>query len=247
MITIVKGVVMARTRLSREASREQTRQRLLAAAGEVFAEQGVNGSSVEEIAARAGYSRGAFYGNFQDKHDLVLALLRQRTEREATEVAALGAAAGGTFADVLEPLREWNRERAAHLNEWLALRLELWLYALRHDDVRAGLAGRETFARTALAGGIAREFAAQGVAPPADLAFLALIAHALEDGLFIQRALTPDEVPPEVVVDAVDLLIRSWIALARAAPSQPDKPADPGAGVGEPDRSDAGANPGEPS
>ena len=211
---------MARTRLSREASREQTRQRLLAAATEVFAEQGVNGASVEQIAARAGYSRGAFYGNFQDKHDLVLAQLRQRTERDAAEVAALGAAAGGTFADVIEPLRAWNRDRAAHLNEWLALRLELWLYALHHDDVRQGLAERESFARAALAGGIGRELAAHGVEPPADLSFLALIAHALEDGLFIQRALTPDEVPPDVVVDAVDLLIRSWIALAKASGDQ---------------------------
>jgi AcrR family transcriptional regulator len=217
---------MARTRLSREASREQTRQRLLAAARAVFAEQGVNGASVEEIATRAGYSRGAFYGNFQDKHDLVLALLKQRTEQEATDVAALGAA-GGTFAGALEPLRAWHRDRAAHLNEWLALRLELWLYALGHDDVRTGLAERERFARNALAGGLAREFVAHGVSPPAALGFLALIAHALEDGLFIQRALTPDEVPPEAVVDAVDLLIRSWIALATAAPGQPDQPADP--------------------
>lgn len=221
---------MTRTRLSREASREQTRQRLLAAAAEVFAEAGVNGASVEQIAARAGFSRGAFYGNFQDKHELVLALLQQRTEQEATEVAALGAAAG-SFADALEPLRAWHRARADHLNQWLALRLELWLYALRHDDVRAGLAGREAFARAALAGGIGREFAAQGVSPPANLDFLALIAHALEDGLFIQRALTPDQVPPEAVIDAVDLLLRSWIALAATSSGQPAEspdPADPG-------------------
>jgi AcrR family transcriptional regulator len=49
-------------RLTREESRKRTRDRLVAAAAELFTEQGVNGTSVEQIAERAGYSRGAFTG-----------------------------------------------------------------------------------------------------------------------------------------------------------------------------------------
>jgi AcrR family transcriptional regulator len=202
---------MAQRRVSREESRAQTRERLLAAASELFVERGVNGASVEQIAERAGYSRGAFYSNFEDKAELVLALLEQRTRREYDEVRALAENSGDTF----DALRAWHRERAGHLTSWLTLRTELWLYALRNGRVRDSLAERERFARTAIADGIERALARAGVRPPADLGFLALIAHALEDGLLIQRLICPDEIGDEVVVDAVDLLCRSWIALAQ--------------------------------
>ena len=196
-------------RLSREESRAQTRERLLAAATELFAERGVNGASVEQIAERAGYSRGAFYGNFADKHALVIELLKHRTLREREEVAAFQRGAG-SFEDMLEPMREWHRARAEHLTGWLSLRLELLLYALRNPDIRAEVGEREKVARDAIAGGVAHELTTHGVKPPADPAFLALILHALEDGLLIQRLLRPDEIGDEVVVDAVALLLRSW-------------------------------------
>ena len=41
----------------------------------MFADRGINGASVEEICEAAGYTRGAFYSNFADKSELVLALL----------------------------------------------------------------------------------------------------------------------------------------------------------------------------
>jgi len=51
---------MTRKRLTREDSQEQTRQRLLDAAQKLFARKGLDRSSVEDIAAAAGYTRGAF-------------------------------------------------------------------------------------------------------------------------------------------------------------------------------------------
>ena len=57
---------MKRQRLSREQSREQTRESLLAAAHDVFVQKGFAHASVEEITSAAGYSRGAFYSNFED-------------------------------------------------------------------------------------------------------------------------------------------------------------------------------------
>ena len=56
------------------ARRRKTRERLLEAAYEVFAETGVHGSSVEAIAERAGFTRGAFYSNFDSKEELFFAL-----------------------------------------------------------------------------------------------------------------------------------------------------------------------------
>lgn len=67
--------------------REQTRARLLAAAHEVFAEVGMDAASVETICERAGFTRGAFYSNFESKDELFLALITQLAEDKLDEVA----------------------------------------------------------------------------------------------------------------------------------------------------------------
>ena len=200
-------------RLSRGESQARTRTRLLDAAAAIIAERGVNGASVEHIAERAGFTRGAFYGNFTDKHEIVMALLEQRTQGEFDELRTMGREAG-SFDRMLEQMRQWHRERARHADEWFVLRTELWLYALRHTEVADRLAQHERRARVAIEAGITHEFRTAAVEPPADPALLALIVHALGDGLIAQRMLTPHEISDEIVVDAVNLLLRSWITLA---------------------------------
>ena len=63
--------------------RRETRTRLLEAAIEVFAEEGLRGASVEAICSRADFSRGAFYSNFENKEQLFLALFERELERRA--------------------------------------------------------------------------------------------------------------------------------------------------------------------
>lgn len=67
--------------------REQTRARLLDAAHEVFGEVGMDAASVETICERAGFTRGAFYSNFESKDELFLALITQLAEAKLDEVA----------------------------------------------------------------------------------------------------------------------------------------------------------------
>lgn len=55
-------------------SRENTRARLLDAATQVFAEVGLEGATVEAVCERAGFTRGAFYSNFESKDELFLTL-----------------------------------------------------------------------------------------------------------------------------------------------------------------------------
>lgn len=71
---------MTRKRLTREQSKDQTRQRLLDAALTVFTKKGYVAASVEGIAAAAGYTRGAFYSNFRGKSEVLLELLRRDHE-----------------------------------------------------------------------------------------------------------------------------------------------------------------------
>src|SRR3982074_1492332 len=80
---------MSRTRRSRDDSREQTTQRLLDAAQKVIAKKGLEAASVENIAAAAGYTRGAFYSNFSSKDDLFIELLRGAHQQATAELKAL--------------------------------------------------------------------------------------------------------------------------------------------------------------
>lgn len=73
---------------ARSARREATRQRVLDAAREVFAERGVFGGTVEDICERAGFTRGAFYSNFADKDDVLRALISREHDRLIEHVDA---------------------------------------------------------------------------------------------------------------------------------------------------------------
>ncbi len=68
-------------------SRENTRARLLEAAHEVFGDVGLDAASVEMICERAGFTRGAFYSNFESKDELFLALITQLAEAKLDEVS----------------------------------------------------------------------------------------------------------------------------------------------------------------
>src|ERR1700712_264403 len=77
--------------------RAETRDRLIAAAADVFAERGFGRATVEEGCERAGFSRGAFYSNFDSLDELFFALYSQRG---AAVVAAVGAAVGAAPTDL---------------------------------------------------------------------------------------------------------------------------------------------------
>ena len=79
------------------ARRAQTRDRLMDAALDVFAERGVLAASVEEVCERAGFTRGAFYSNFATKDELCVALLTRACELDfGAAASALEAVRGPT-------------------------------------------------------------------------------------------------------------------------------------------------------
>ena len=65
--------------------RQRTRERLIAAAAETIAEKGFQAATLDEIAARAGLTKGAVYDNFDSKDQLFMAVVlqasRERMER----------------------------------------------------------------------------------------------------------------------------------------------------------------------
>src|SRR2546421_12391870 len=81
-----------RTRAARQEGRE-ARDELLTAALRVFARHGYRDAGVDEIAAEAGYSKGALYWHFSGKQDLLLALIDERIDAPMRNRVALLASA----------------------------------------------------------------------------------------------------------------------------------------------------------
>src|SRR5215212_416476 len=98
---------MAVEKLTRERRRQQTRDVLIAAATEVFAQRGYEGASLEEIAETAGFTRGAIYKNFAGKEDLFFAVTDRFNE---LIIEAFRAIAPSSADD-----REWDFSRLAEL------------------------------------------------------------------------------------------------------------------------------------
>src|ERR1700712_1610106 len=90
---------MKRIRLTREESRDQTRERLVAAARTMFIKKGFVATSGEDIAMAAGYTRGAFYSNFGSKADLLIELLRRDHEGMQADFQSI-MEEGGTRAEM---------------------------------------------------------------------------------------------------------------------------------------------------
>jgi len=80
---------MKRERLTRAQRKEQTLERLLEAARTMFVKKGLAATSVEDIAGAAGYTRGAFYSNFDGKSELLLELMRRDHDRAQTNLRAM--------------------------------------------------------------------------------------------------------------------------------------------------------------
>lgn len=116
---------------------EQTQTKILDAAEAVFSEQGFDQTQLEEVAARAGFTRGAIYAHYASKEDLFLALMEHRVltkfiaVRQIIEAEPVVSKRPGIF-------REWIATQAAD-QTWGTLMLEFKLYALRRPESREKL------------------------------------------------------------------------------------------------------------
>lgn len=138
-------------RLSRQEQQERTRERLLDAAESLFAEGGVNATSLRNVCEKAGFSQGAFYSNFASKQDLLLSVLQRHIEREAVLLKSLvKSASSDTLDQALEGFAEHLTE-IAEQTQWSLLAIELQLQAQRDADFAAQSAHARNASYDALA------------------------------------------------------------------------------------------------
>ena len=137
---------MVRGAAVRSGSRQQartaaTRKKLLAAAEKIFARSGYEAARLEDIAATAGYTRGAFYANFDSKEDIFFALLEAWVSETVGSVASLLGRYDDREARA-KALRQHYLEMA-HDRRLVLLSLEYKLFAVRHPEAHARIRARQ--------------------------------------------------------------------------------------------------------
>jgi AcrR family transcriptional regulator len=191
-------------RTSRQEKRAQTRAALLDAAERLWAERGIRGASLDEIAAQAGMTKGAVYSNFAGKADLVLALLERYAQAET----------GQPMCESLHDTDRPSADRCADAGRHYARRLtadearmkamlqvELWLFGMR--DFSAGWRVADWYQNH-------REELAARLSSGADELSAndrASLAMAIEFGLALQHLLDPDRVPAELYGSGMNLIL----------------------------------------
>src|ERR1700704_6411200 len=165
----IGGRVDQRTRAARAGGRE-ARDELLTAALRVFARRGYAQAGVDEIAAEAGYSKGALYWYFSGKEELLLVLIEERIDVPTREMVALLESAPPDRDMSVEATREFARQLGAQ-REAVLLEREYWSLAIRDPELRARYAARQTELRRALASALqarARHLGAPDLPMPAE-------------------------------------------------------------------------------
>lgn len=207
---------MTRKRLTREESREQTRQRLLEAAAALLVKKGLAAVSVEDIAKHAGYTRGAFYSNFKSKTDLFIELLKRSHQHIQQELQA--------FLDTdfkNEDLRQQlalfyaQCHRSCSATDYL-LWAEARMYAARDAKFRPRLNALYEEKRGTIANCIAQFSRKLGTPPPAPPENLSLAFIALFEGMSYFSQSMPDEIP-DGTTDSLLSLVAMAIFSAPAA------------------------------
>lgn len=190
------------SRVRTRPTRDDTKEKLFEAAAEVFEERGIGAASIETIAAAAGFTRGAFYSNFDSKDDLIVAMLEDHVERSIAYHREL-LARHRTPDDYVAALRATERSRHDPLGRAPLLHMELILYVARAEKRRPELAKRLRARRKLVADIVSSTMLAAGKAV-ADPSWASSMLLALEDGFRLHRLIDPESTPADSFFRAVN-------------------------------------------
>jgi AcrR family transcriptional regulator len=204
---------MSRKRMTRDDSREQTTQRLLEAAEKLIAKKGLEAASVENIAAAAGYTRGAFYSNFSSKDDLFIELLRRDHQKATDQMTALRIS--GVPVDELQSGARNIYGQMYRNNESFMIWTEARMLAARNTRFRTKLNALMAEKRGQVAEFIRYFYARVGVAPPMPPEDIAMGFMSLAEGVKLYLMSSPAEMTPPTAEALLTLFVDSLMRLAR--------------------------------
>jgi len=181
------------------SKRERTRQSLIDAAAQIVGEKGFHETSLEQVAARAGMSRGAIYGNFKNREDLFLAVVNQRWEPIVPNLKP-----GATFREQMRAIGQAVVAAAPVRQKSAVGAVSFQLFALTHPKMRKRIGKQNAEIYRHMAAGLAQFISPKDLPMPAER-FIRVL-HALTDGLLFTRFLTPDLITDEVILSAFEAL-----------------------------------------
>jgi AcrR family transcriptional regulator len=194
-----------RKRISRKESQLQTREHLLDAALEVFGRRGYYAASVDEIAAEAGYSKGAVYSNFSNKEELFLALIDRRFAKDSQEYPGII-----NFMNEGLQLEEGSdfKEQVMKDRTWNILMVEFFLYAIREGTHWDEFAARLAQLRGVMEENLSTLYANLEKKPMLPVAELPWSVFSLGIGMILQFYIDPDGLPKGVYERALQQLLK---------------------------------------
>jgi TetR/AcrR family transcriptional regulator, transcriptional repressor of aconitase len=128
-MALAQRTKIAPKRLTRDESRALTREKLLASAYDVMAREGYEGASIDRIAEEAGFSKGAFYSNFDSKEEVFLELLEKHSLQDVDEIAKILEGVDDPHG-MIDAISNWAAFRATDPS-WGMLALDLFRQAKR--------------------------------------------------------------------------------------------------------------------
>jgi AcrR family transcriptional regulator len=187
---------MSVKRLSRGEQQQQTRERIVDAAEQLFVDEGFHAVSVDRVAGEAGYTKGAVYSNFESKEDLFFAVYERRATRGIAEVEAQLAAAGGA-SEGMDAIADRIMRRRGRDDGWLAVFFEFWAHVVRRPALRARFGEIHLRAQKPFVRAIEAHAREHGYELPDESRKLAVAAYAMQLGLQLERLTLPNLVDPE--------------------------------------------------
>ncbi len=183
----------------------QTRLKLTEVAREMFLADGYAATSLDKVALRAGFSKGAVYSNFAGKEELCMAVLDSIHLQQIDGVVA-AFSGGGDLDARIDAFADWAREGLGQ-PRWTALESEFGAVARHSPYVATALKARHREIREAIETLIREVTAEAGIElrMPADRAATAMLSLGI--GLGALRSID-HTVDVSVFADAMRALLR---------------------------------------
>jgi AcrR family transcriptional regulator len=179
--------VKRQTRVEKQAA---TRAALLEAAADAFTRVGYEAATVDGITEAAGFSRGAFYSNFDSKGELFLTLVESRISGRLEDIAAAFQEGGSPRERIISGGRYLD-SLVAQDRQWCLLYMEFWGRAVREPKLRRRFAAQYEAWRSGIAEIIDTQSAELGVTLDAPSRELASALVALFEGHVLQKLIDP--------------------------------------------------------
>jgi len=194
--------------LTAERRRQQTREYLLRAAAQVFAERGFHEATLDEVAAAAGYTKGAVYSNFKNKEDLFLALLEDAYARDMAAIKKTLEASDVPPEARLGDFVQMMRGEMEYVPNLGALYLEFHLYALRNPTARERMNELERADVRAIADILESERTQREIEIDEPVERTARIIVALFRGISMMRTSDPEMAGEDLLESAIAFVSR---------------------------------------